>query len=239
MVKNIHERLKESRTNAGYRSARQFALEHGLVESTYRSHEAGERGIKQADAEKYAEILDIDLYWLLTGESPYKGTVLEGVKHNRPQRQGNTGLSESADQSANGWLGGKFPDTYGKIPVLGYASGSDERTAINWDYDAPIGWVEAPPKLAGVLKASAVIYRGESMRPRYMDEDVLIINRGLQPAKGRDCVFDTKDGGTHVKTYIGADKGFYYFRQYNPEQEIKIARSEVIGIYAVTDRVYL
>jgi len=38
------------------------------------------------------------------------------------------------------------------------------------------------------------------MRPRYMDEDVIIINRAVPPAKGRDCVFDIRGGATHVKT---------------------------------------
>lgn len=246
MLNDIHTRLKASRIRAGYKSARQFAMQNKLVENTYRSHENGDRGIKQPDAERYAELLNIDLYWLITGkENPRRGTILADTLPEKDKISetphakhppANPSMAESADGS---YLKNKYPETHGKIPVLGYASGTAETTAINWDYDAPIGWVEAPPKLAGVLKASAVIYRGDSMYPRYLDEDVIIMNRAVMPAKGRDCVFDTKDGGTHIKTFLRADKDFYYFKQYSPEKEIKIPRREVIGIYAVTDRVYL
>lgn len=47
-------RLKAARTAAGYRSAREAALDNEWPESSYRAHEGGTRTIGQDDAERYA-----------------------------------------------------------------------------------------------------------------------------------------------------------------------------------------
>lgn len=46
-------RLKLAREAAGYRSAREAALENGWAPSTYSAHEAGRRKMGEDDAEKY------------------------------------------------------------------------------------------------------------------------------------------------------------------------------------------
>lgn len=48
------ERLRAVRIAAGYRSARDAALQNGWPESTYRAHESGTRTIGLDDAERYA-----------------------------------------------------------------------------------------------------------------------------------------------------------------------------------------
>jgi SOS-response transcriptional repressor LexA len=48
------ERLRAVRIAAGYRSAREAALQNGWPESTYRAHESGSRTIGLDDAERYA-----------------------------------------------------------------------------------------------------------------------------------------------------------------------------------------
>lgn len=152
MVNNIHSRLKNARLRAGYKSARQFALQNGLIENTYRSHESGERGIKQPEAEKYAALLKVDLYWLLTGR--------ENPQSQHPVAK-NPGMEERSAEA--GWPPSRHPATFRKIPVLGYAVEGNEKNTIHWDYDAPIAWVDTPPQLVGVLKASALLYMGDNM----------------------------------------------------------------------------
>ncbi len=49
-------RLAAVRMAAGFKSAREAALENGWTESTYRSHENGTRTIGPDDAEKYAKV---------------------------------------------------------------------------------------------------------------------------------------------------------------------------------------
>lgn len=67
------KRLRQARKQAGYRSARAFALAHGLAETTYNTHETGKdathgRGIPIDVLRKYAELLKVDFLWLLEGE---------------------------------------------------------------------------------------------------------------------------------------------------------------------------
>jgi hypothetical protein len=66
-------RLKRARIEAGYRSARRFALELGIDDTTYRSHEAqpgasNHRAFNEEWAQRYAEALGVNWMWLLYGD---------------------------------------------------------------------------------------------------------------------------------------------------------------------------
>lgn len=50
-------RLQEMRKQAGYRSANDFAAEHGLNPGTYTAHEQGKRDLTLAKAWEYARML--------------------------------------------------------------------------------------------------------------------------------------------------------------------------------------
>lgn len=87
-MKTPAHRLKEARSRAGYRSARQFALKNGFEEGTYRSHENGQRGIPSHAAKQYAATLNVSASWILFGtESP------DGTKYDYPGKSG--GLSDA------------------------------------------------------------------------------------------------------------------------------------------------
>lgn len=66
-------RLKFARQSAGWRSARKFATEIGVDESTYRSHEMeagapGARAFGEESAQAYADALNVNWMWLLYGD---------------------------------------------------------------------------------------------------------------------------------------------------------------------------
>lgn len=67
--KGICERLKKTRISAGYRSARAFAIAHNVPYITYSQHEVGKRKTNPETIIKYAEYLNIDPAWLLTGKA--------------------------------------------------------------------------------------------------------------------------------------------------------------------------
>lgn len=62
------KRLRQSRLEAGYKTARSFAAKYDIAHATYSMHEAGRRGLKPLIAHRYAKILDVSTAWLLTGE---------------------------------------------------------------------------------------------------------------------------------------------------------------------------
>ena len=66
---DICARLKQSRLQRGYRSARQFALAHNMAVNSYLNHENAKRALSLEVVKRYAEWLDIPYIWLLTGEN--------------------------------------------------------------------------------------------------------------------------------------------------------------------------
>ena len=66
----ICERLKQARLDAGYPTAKEFAISNDLKISTYNLHEAGTRSMAFEIIEHYAALLNLNVTWLLTGTGP-------------------------------------------------------------------------------------------------------------------------------------------------------------------------
>ena len=74
--------------------------------------------------------------------------------------------------------------------------------------------------------AIAVLVEGDSMEPAYRHNDVLICQRFMATEQDRflrrDCVIQTVDGESFVKTVMpGTKKGLFRLRSYNPRYEDK------------------
>jgi len=63
----IGSRLRQARKTCGYRSARAFAKEQEIPESTYSQHETGKRSLNPETLLRYCSCLGIEPNWLLTG----------------------------------------------------------------------------------------------------------------------------------------------------------------------------
>lgn len=74
------QRLKISRENAGFKSARQAAKHYGWTISTYSAHENGQNGYDEAAAIEYGRAFDVSAGWLLTGEGGSERQNIVGVK---------------------------------------------------------------------------------------------------------------------------------------------------------------
>lgn len=64
----IGKRLQTARKALGYKSARSFARQHGIPESTYSQHETGKRSLNPSTMVAYCERLKIKPGWLVSGE---------------------------------------------------------------------------------------------------------------------------------------------------------------------------
>ena len=64
----IGKRLQQARKALGFRSARSFARQHGIPESTYSQHETGKRSLNPTTMVGYCERLSIHPGWLVTGK---------------------------------------------------------------------------------------------------------------------------------------------------------------------------
>jgi hypothetical protein len=79
------KRLAAVRKAAGYRSAREAAMECGWPESTYRAHENGSRTIKQPEALKYVNRFKSEgakgytAQWVMFGDDRNLNDLVEGL----------------------------------------------------------------------------------------------------------------------------------------------------------------
>jgi DNA-binding XRE family transcriptional regulator len=67
ICEELHERLREARKRAGYRSARDFAQKQKIKERTYRSHETGEYRPSLEALMHYCRVLNRSPSWLILG----------------------------------------------------------------------------------------------------------------------------------------------------------------------------
>lgn len=75
----ICERLKLARLEAGFDTAKAFALKNNLKISTYNLHEAGTRSMALEVIEQYAQILKLNVSWLLTGIGPKSNVHVRNI----------------------------------------------------------------------------------------------------------------------------------------------------------------
>lgn len=119
---NAGIRLKTARMAAGYKSAKEFCDKHGVVHSTYSLHETGGRNLKPKIAQKYAELLNVNVTWLLTGSgSPYNSTIKDEPLSQAEFREllkysGNDKVKESL-QYKNEFLNNVNPLVFCKIII--------------------------------------------------------------------------------------------------------------------------
>lgn len=69
----IGKRLRKARKLRGYKSARAFAIEQKIPESTYSQHETGKRSLSPEIVLRYSECLKVGPGWLLSGHETNPG----------------------------------------------------------------------------------------------------------------------------------------------------------------------
>lgn len=105
-MKAPYERLKEARRCAGLVGPAEAAKKFGWNPNTYKSHENGERGLRQPAAERYAKRLRVSPAWLLgltedggppTGEAEQSDSDFDQLF--RSEAGGNEGTEMPLDQT--------------------------------------------------------------------------------------------------------------------------------------------
>lgn len=121
-----------------------------------------------------------------------------------------------------------------QIPVYGYvAAGGTDRIALASDH--VLERIEVP---YGLTRGETIAIRvaGDSMEPRLYSGELVIVELGVPPNRGGDCVVEMKDGTALVKQYQGIRDGYAFLRQLNPDQEVRLPLTQVKAIHAVKYR---
>ncbi len=98
----IGKRLRKARKSCGYKSARAFAIEQHIPESTYSQHETGKRSLSPETVLRYCECLGMEAGWLLTGLNKAstdllsEATAVPEAKLNASVRAGNQQIKSTS-----------------------------------------------------------------------------------------------------------------------------------------------
>lgn len=209
-------RLREARSDAGYRSARAAAFAHDWVESTYRSHENGTRPYDEKDATRYSKAFQVAVSWLYHG----RGKKSDAAAH-APASE----VSPPERTQTSGRL----------LPVVGVAAASDRGRYILTSQ--VVERVPAPPGLDLVEDAYAVYVQNDSMEPRYFAGEILYIHPG-KPVRRGDFILiqiehENGDIEPLVKRLVGETADAYELEQYNPPRKFSVERRQVRAVHFV------
>ena len=124
----------------------------------------------------------------------------------------------------------------GKIPLYGQAEGgADGQFPLNGSL---ITEIDAPPPVAGVAGAYAVMVVGTSMEPRYFAGEAVYVNPRV-PVRAGDFVvaqIGTHEGEpplAYVKRYLGRNDKTVRFEQLNPGKRLSFPAERIVSIHRV------
>lgn len=216
-----HERLRQARISAQYKSAAAAAEALGITASTYRAHENGQNDFQIVEAEQYGKKFGTDPIWLLTGKETTTGAV------NQPS------ILLPKIELPNATIRDKITGHGRLIPVFGQAVGGVDGEFImngNILYE-----VMAPPVLSHISEAYAVSVSGESMSPRYEDGELCFIDPSRRVKKGDYVVAQIRfeeEGPilAFVKKFIRHNAQELVLEQFNPPKELRFNAENVYSV---------
>jgi len=124
----------------------------------------------------------------------------------------------------------------GRIPLYGQAvGGTDGQFPLNGSL---ITEVAAPPSLASVAGAYAVMVVGTSMEPRYFAGEAVFVNPRLPVRVGDFVVAQiAADEGepplAYVKRYVGQNDKSIRLEQLNPPKKLTFAADRLVSIHRI------
>jgi phage repressor protein C with HTH and peptisase S24 domain len=117
------------------------------------------------------------------------------------------------------------------LPILGRAQGGEEGNLVI--EENPIDWTYRPADLQGVHGAFAVFVTGDSMVPKYSDQDIAYIHPTQKIRRGRYVLIETKTQGGFIKQFECWNKDTLIVRQFNPAKPLHFTRNEIRSIMLV------
>lgn len=220
--KEIGERLRVARVNAGFETAADAARAMDIPYGTYAGHENGHRGLRSR-IEDYGRRFGVTADWLLTG-------VTKRQDANAPKTY----------DSPNVRAGSRVPiiDRGPTIPLYGHAvGGQDGEFVLNGN---KLDDILAPPSLSRVNGAYAVTVAGESMEPRYLDGETIFVDPERRVIRGDFVVAQVKhpDGEgnpplAYIKRFLRRNAGELVLEQYNPPKELRFANEDVVSVHFI------
>lgn len=220
--KEMGDRLRQARVDAGFASAEDAAAALGVKKSTYRAHENGQNRFNLDQAKVYAKRFNCDAVWLLSGvDAGIAMPITDSVVHYLP----------------NANIRDRLPQVEGpKIPVYGQAVGG-----VNGEFimnGSVLFEIMAPPSVSGVRGAYAVQITGDSMSPRYEDGEIAIVDPTRRVKRGDYVIvqIQMEEEGPllgFVKKFISHNSEKLTLEQFNPPQQLTFPHHAVVSVHYI------
>lgn len=131
-----------------------------------------------------------------------------------------------------------FFDHSNKMPVYSAAEGGEGELIVDTE---PVDWVPRPHTLQHVKKAFAVVVTGDSMHPAFKPGDQAWVNPKLRPNPGEDCIVyrveqDIGEERALIKEFVKQTPTHWIVKQYNPEKELHLPKTDWVRIYRVVGK---
>ncbi len=121
-----------------------------------------------------------------------------------------------------------------KIPVYGAAQGGTGFDVT--DVATPVDMLPTPHYVANANDAYGVFVVGESMEPRFIEGEIVIVHPG-KPARRGDWVVVQLQAGDEqhaiVKRFKSMSSDHIILEQLNPAQEVRFVRGDVIALHKI------
>ena len=201
-----------------------------------RNHAYLQQFVQRGTPARLPEDVRRDLAALIgVDENALRGEAPSRRARNEPRP---AGLNEAAARESlpprNAALGPAV--RLGRIPLYGQAvGGADGQFPLNGSL---ITEIAAPPSLASVAGAYAVMVVGTSMEPRYLAGEAVFVNPRM-PVRVGDFVvaqIGTHEGEpplAYVKRYVGQNEKTIRFEQLNPPKKLSFATDRIVSIHRI------
>lgn len=232
-MQSLGERVRYMREQTGLSQAR-LAEMAGTSQQAIQQIESGKTE-RPRFLHEIAQALGVTTDWLKTGQDGPVATqtIRQIADYLNIPASDLTGESGTGLPGPTKGIGTMFgPDM---VPVYGYVSGSDGHYVALNDGNI-VEYSPRHPAQKGLKDAFKVYVLGDSMEPRYFENEIVAVHPGRLPSKGEDCVILMHDGHAVVKRYLGQDDTTVRVSQYNPPREFTIAKSEIEKIFVVVGR---
>lgn len=121
-----------------------------------------------------------------------------------------------------------------KIPVYGAAQGGAGFDVT--DVATPVDMLPTPHYVANANDAYGVFVVGESMEPRFIEGEIVIVHPGKPARRGDWCVVQLRAGDEQhaiVKRFKSMSNDHIILEQLNPVREIRHPREDVIALHKI------
>lgn len=228
-----HLKLRRARERAGFGTAADFAARFDLPETTYRSHENGNRKLTMEAARQYAAKLG-NVSWLeLLGEPAPEGKLKETQSGSISQHLPNTqhGGFGNAHKNATNVSPGDM------LRVLGMAEGGPD--GWNLFNGETVQFITRPANLIGVTGAYGVYIRGTSMSPRYEPGEIAHIHPGKPVQPGCYVLVQRRNPEDEalplavIKRLVRRTATKVVLAQLDPAKEFDVPAKEIVSIHRI------